>query len=130
VGESNPCVAAVRRLSSGGRGELCCPVPTEHEDADVERLAPPERFEADHTRGVQDHQAAKAMGSAVTAPGAAVLAYAVVHFEGTPLDDEPHPEAVRCTRLQGPSGRRSARIAEIESAMSSGVRARSSGTDV
>jgi hypothetical protein len=55
------------------RGQLGGAIRPNHEDSDTERLAPPERVEADHAGRVQDHEAAKAVSGPVVAADPSVL---------------------------------------------------------
>jgi hypothetical protein len=76
------------------RGELSRAVRAEHQDTDAEARAPAQRVKADRAGCVQDHEAAKTMGGPVVAAGAPVRTDAVVNFEGTTLDHDPHAKAV------------------------------------
>jgi len=76
------------------RGKLGRAVRPEHQHSDSEGIAPPNGVQGDDSRSVQDHEAAKTMGSSVVAAGAPVRADTVVDFEGAALDNNPHAEAV------------------------------------
>jgi hypothetical protein len=82
---------------AGRQGELGRAVRPEHQDPDVERVAPSEGVEADHAGCVQDYEATQAVGGPVIAARAPVRADAVVNFECATLDEDSNTEAVGYT---------------------------------
>ena len=62
--------------------------------SDLQRVAPVQGFEADHSGRVQHDKTGEAVSSPAVVSSASVRTNAVVNFEGASFDDDSHAEAV------------------------------------